>query len=48
MKMKQKRWMKSVLATSRTELPQMPFRRGNRQNVAIRMCDDAPNQLRRA
>ena len=48
MKTKQKRWMKSVLATSLTELPEMPFRRGHRPTVAARLTSYARCQLRRA
>ncbi len=48
MKTKQKRWMKSVLTTSLTELPEMPFRRGHRPTAAARLTSHAPRQLRRA
>ncbi|MDX1786285.1 MAG: hypothetical protein R3210_09165 [Roseovarius sp.] len=48
MKPKQSRWMKSVLATSLTELPDMPFRRGHRANIAARLTGYAACRLRRA
>lgn len=48
MKTKQKRWMKSVLATSQTDLPALPFRRSHRRKVAIRLEEYTQCHLRSA
>ncbi|WP_176440952.1 hypothetical protein [Oceanicola sp. 22II-s10i] len=36
MKIKQKRWMKSVIEASRTETPALPFERSSRRPLAMR------------
>ncbi|WP_166433962.1 hypothetical protein [Roseovarius spongiae] len=48
MKLKQKRWMASVIATSRAELPTLPFARGKRANATRHPARAALSDLRRA
>lgn len=46
--MKQKRWMKSVIAASQGELPALPFQRGHRPGIAALMARRPARQLLRA
>ncbi len=43
---KQRRWMESIIATSRDELPALPFARGNRR--AAKAAVLSARMLRRA
>lgn len=46
--MKQKRWMKSVIAASQGDLPALPFQRGHRPGIAALMARRQAPRLRRA
>ena len=48
--MKQKRWIKTVIETARTEAPALPWARGTRRGemIARRGTDKTPAKLRRA
>lgn len=46
--MKQRRWMKSVIAAAQGDLPALPYQRGHRPGIAALMARRATSQLRRA
>ncbi|MGO4908566.1 hypothetical protein ACEN2J_09570 [Pseudorhodobacter sp. W20_MBD10_FR17] len=45
--MKQRRWLKSIIATSQEQMPALPFQRGNRRKpISLKSAPPAPSAER--